>query len=167
MISRRLSVIIIVALTLGAPLVLAAGASGAALAGQQPVGQDNGPAFGNWKYTGKDKAGVVWTGTLVIEKLDPQQFNPQKYIAVGDIRSENPDGSSGKGLRAAIQYDPATRVVMIGEDSDYGGAVYTAVLSPDGKTLSNGVWRETERGSDEKEKLVTSEGEWSATRVEQ
>jgi hypothetical protein len=72
----------------------------------------------------------------------------------------------GKGANPPIRYDPATRVFTMGAESDYGGAVYTAVLSPDGKRLTKGTWRETDRSSNEKEKRVVSEGEWSATRIE-
>jgi hypothetical protein len=44
----------------------------------------------------------------------------------------------------------------MGAESDYGGSVYTAVLSPDAKRLTRGVWKETERSSDEKEKRTVS-----------
>jgi hypothetical protein len=160
MIARRIAVVTFVLLALTGPLVLAA------QAGQKAPARDSGLAFGTFKFTGKDKAGVVWTGTLIVEKLDPDQFDPQKYVAQGDLRIGTADGA-GKGANPPIAYDPATRVVTIGAESDYGGSVYTAVLSPDGNSMTKGAWRETERSSDEKEKRVVSEGEWSATRVGQ
>lgn len=158
MISNRPMVVITIATFLGAFLVFASGASGA-------PDQDLGPSVGTWKLTAKDKAGVAWTGKLVIEKLDPKEYDPKKFVAVTNLEMENADGAT-RGTYAPMRYDPATRVVTIGEDSDYGGTVYTAVLSPDGKALTDGVWKETERRSDEKEKRVRSEGEWSATRAE-
>jgi hypothetical protein len=80
-------------------------------------------------------------------------------------RIETADGA-GKGANPPIAYDPATRVFTMGAESDYGGSVYTAVLSPDGKSLTKGAWKETERSSDEKEKRVVSEGVWSAARIQ-
>ncbi len=165
MIVRRIAVVTVILLTFAAPLILAAGTPGAVRA-EQPAGAGvSDLGFGNWNFTGKDKAGVVWTGTLGIETLDTSMFDPQKYIAQGNLRIESADGG-GKGAIPPVQYDPATRVFTMGAESDYGGSVYTAVLSPDGKRLTQGVWKETERGSDEKEKRVVSEGEWSATRIE-
>lgn len=165
MIPRRIAFATVILLAFAAPLILAAGVPGAVRAGQPAGTGVSDLGFGNWKFTGKDKARVVWTGTLGIEKLDADQFDPQKYIAQGNLRIETAEGSA-KGANPPIRYDPATRVFTMGAESDYGGAVYTAVLSPDGKRLTKGVWKETERGSDEKEKRVVSEGIWSATRIE-
>lgn len=165
MIPRRILIATVFLLALAAPLILAAGAPGAFRAGHSAGGGGSDLGVGNWKFTGKDKAGVVWTGTLAIEKLDTGMFDPQKYIAQGNLQIESADGG-GKGANPPVQYDPATRVFTMGAESDYGGSVYTAVLSPDGKRLTKGVWKETERGSDEKEKRVVSEGAWSAVRIE-
>ena len=165
MIARHIALVTAILLAYASPLLLAAGTPGAVQAGQPTGAGGSSLGFGSWKFTGKDKSGVVWTGTLVIEKLDADQFDPQKYIAQGSLRIETADGSA-KGANPPIQYDPATRVFTMGAESEYGGAVYTAVLSPDGKRLTKGAWRETERGSDEKEKRVVSEGEWSAARIE-
>jgi hypothetical protein len=162
MIIRRIAIVTVILFALATPLFLAAGF---VPAGPQAVSLGPGLGFGTWAFTGKDKAGVVWTGTLGIEKLDASQFDPQKYIAQGNLRIESA-GGDGKGANPPIRYDPATRVFTMGAESDYGGAVYTAVLSPDGKRLTKGTWRETERWSNEKEKRVVSEGEWSATRIE-
>lgn len=165
MIIRRIAIVIVILFALATPLFLAAGVAGSVSAGAQAVSSGPGLGFGTWAFTGKDKTGVIWTGTLVIEKLDTSQFDPQQYIAQGDLRIESADGG-GKGANPPIRYDPATCVFTMGAESDYGGAVYTAVLSPDGKRLTKGTWRETERWSNEKEKRVVSEGEWSATRIE-
>ena len=162
MIIRRIAIVTVILFALARPHFLAAGS---VTAGPQAVSQGPGLSFGTWAFTGKDKAGVVWTGTLGIEKLDASQFDPQEYAAQGNLRIESA-GGDGKGANPPIRYDPSTRVFTMGAESDYGGAVYTAVLSPDGKRLTNGTWRETERSSNEKEKRVVSEGEWSATRIE-
>lgn len=158
MIARRIALVALALFALAAPLVLAV------QAGQKPAAGDLG--FGKWKFIGKDKAGVAWTGPLVIEKLDANMFDPAKYVAQGDLRIETADGA-GKGANPPIAYDPATRVFTMGGISKYGGSVYTAVLSPDGKSLLKGIWKETEWLSDEKTTRVVSEGEWSATRVGQ
>jgi len=165
MIIRRVAIVTVILFALATPLFLAAGVAGSVPAWPRAVSQGPGLGFGTWAFTGKDKAGVVWTGTLGIEKLDASQFDPQKYIAQGNLRIENA-GGDGKGANPPIRYDPATRVFTMGAESDYGGAVYTAVLSPDGKRLNKGTWRETDRSSNEKEKRVVSEGEWSATLIE-
>ena len=158
MTARRLAVVTLVLFALGAPLVLSA------RPGQKSAAADLG--FGKWQFAGKDKAGVAWTGTLIIEKTDPSMFDPQKVIAQGNLQLESADGS-GKSFLSPISYDPATRAFTLGGDSDYGGAVYIAVLLPDGKSLAKGAWKETEWLSGEKKKRLVSEGEWSAARVGQ
>jgi len=154
---RRAALIILVLFALSAPFVVTAQVA------PKPAAGDLG--FGKWTFTGKDKAGVVWTGTLDIQKTDTSMFDPHKYIAQGDLQVEAASGA-GNGALAPITYDPAKRLFTLGVDTDYGGSVYTAVLSPDGKSLIKGVWKQTERWSNEKEKRVLSEGEWSAVRVE-
>ena len=59
---------------------------------QQAAKSSNGPVLGKWEFTGKDNTGLAWTGTLVIEKLDPNRFDANKYhsytaVLSGDIRS--------------------------------------------------------------------------------
>jgi hypothetical protein len=165
MTAHRIAVVSFALFMVGAPLVLAAGAPGRSPSGHQAAQQDFSPAFGTWKFTGKDKNGVAWTGTLILEKPNPDWINPQKYVAGGKIEIESADGA-GKGLDGGVAYDPVTRVITIGDDSDYGGAVYTAVISPDWKSLTKGVWRETDRLTADNKKPTLSEGEWSATQAE-
>ncbi len=165
MIIRRIAIVTVILFALAMPLFPAASRAGSVPDGTQAVSPGPGLGFGTWAFTGKDKAGVVWTGTLGIEKLDASQFDPQEYIAQGNLWIESAGGDA-KGANPPIRYDPATRVFTMGAESDYGGAVYTAILSPDGKRLTKGTWRETERSSNEKEKRLVSEGEWSATRIE-
>jgi hypothetical protein len=165
MIIRRVVIVTVILFTVATPFFLSAGIAGPVPAGPQAASQGPGLGFGTWAFTGKDKAGVVWKGTLGIEKLDASQFDPQEYIAQGNLWIESAGGAA-KGANPPIRYDPATRVFTMGGESDYGGAVYTAVLSPDGKRLTKGTWRETEWSSNTKEKRVVSEGEWSATRID-
>lgn len=96
MIIRRIAIVTVILFALATPLFLAAGVAGFVPAGPQAVSLGPGLGFGTWAFTGKDKAGVVWTGTLGIEKLDASQFDPQKYIAQGNLRIENA-GGDGKG----------------------------------------------------------------------
>lgn len=142
--------------------LLSAGVPGSVPAGPNSTALDSNLALGTWKFTGKDKAGVVWTGNLVIAKADPNTVNPDRCVAQGDLKIENADGA-GKGIFSGIQFDSAKRLVILGEDSDYGGTVYTAVLSADGKSLTKGVWKETDRLTADKKKPIISEGKWSAT----
>jgi hypothetical protein len=165
MIIRRVVIVTVILFALAAPLFLAAGGAGSVPAWPRAVSQSPGLGFGTWAFTGKDKAGVVWKGTLGIEKLDASQFDPQEYIAQGNLWIESAGGEA-KGANPPIRFDPATRVFTMGGESDYGGAVYTAVLSPDGKRLTKGTWRETEWSSSDKQKHLVSEGEWSATLIE-
>lgn len=135
------------------------------LSGAAPSGPDQDLGFGTWNFTGNDKAGTVWKGTLVIEKPDRSMFDSPKAIAQGNLQIEASDGRA-LGALTPIQYDSATRLVTMGGDSDYGGTVYTAVLSADGKRLTKGTWREMEWISETGTKRLASEGEWSATKVE-
>ncbi len=153
MFSRRTAVLSVLFLAFAAPLVLAA-----APAGQKA--QTTGLEFGKFTFTGKDKAGVTWTGTLIIEKTDANMFNPQKYVAEGRLDIQGSDGS-GKGALTPITYDAVTRAFKLGEESEYGSMVFKAVLSADGKSLTKGTWKETEQGD-----KVIGEGEWSATRTD-
>jgi hypothetical protein len=140
-------------------------ASAAGPAGRPPArdGQDLG--FGTWEFTGKDKTGTVWKGSLVIEKPDSSMFESPQAIAQGRLQLEAADGR-GLGALTPIQYDPATRVVTMGGESKYGGTTYIAVLSADGKRLTKGTWREMEYVSETKTTRLASEGEWSAVRSE-
>jgi hypothetical protein len=160
--TRRVSLYVVVLLALASIPILAAGA---VVAGPRTASRDRDLGFGTWEFTGKDKAGTVWKGTLVIEKPDRSMFESPQVIAQGNLQLEAADGR-GLGALTPIQYDPATRIVTMGGESKYGGAVYTAILAPDGKTLTKGTWRETEWVSEEKKTRLASEGEWSATRIE-
>ena len=138
----------------------------AACAGQpQAAKSGNGPALGKWEFTGKDNTGLVWTGTLAIEKLDPNRFDASKYSSMCSLEVESTDPSKGtKGVEGPCSYDPGTRVVSFSV-----GVVtlhsYTAVLSGDNRSLIQGKW--TESKSDAKKSGQSSTGAavtgtWSA-----
>lgn len=118
--------------------------------------------MGTYAFTGKDKAGVEWTGTLIIGQVDTSMFDPQKFPFGAHLDISNADGG-GKGMDTCVTFDLETRLVTIGADSKYGGSVYTATLSADGTNLADGKWVETEWSSDTG-KRVASEGTWTASK---
>jgi hypothetical protein len=123
---------------------------------------DPGPAQGAWKFTGKDNAGVVWTGPLTLGKVDPDRFGVGKYHSMCELNVKSAGGERAVSIPAT--YDASTRVFTFANEMSMGGVTYTAVLSPDGKSLTQGKWRETERKFGEKEKKVVGTGEWSAVK---
>jgi hypothetical protein len=129
--------------------------------GQGQPAAKAGPALGEWKFTGKDNAGVVWTGKLTLGKVDPDRFNVEKYHSMCNLEAKS--ASSERGVEIPATYDAATRVFTFQNEMSMGGVTYTAVLSPDGKSLTQGKWRETDKNFGEKEKRVVSTGEWSAS----
>lgn len=165
MVKRHIAALAVTLIVSAAPFHLADGAPGRVPGGPQAAVGATELGFGSWEFTGRDKAGAAWTGKLIVEKVDAGMFDPQKYVAQGRLDISSADGS-GKGALAPVKYDSATRVFTMGGESDYGGQVYTAVLSADGKSLDKGTWRETERLSSEKTKRLVSEGEWSAKRID-
>ena len=116
---------------------------------------DSGPAFGKWQFTGKDNAGVVWTGTLTIEKLDPNRFDTVKYqfMCVLETKSAN----SENGVSAPGRYDQAAHSLSFSTGISQITS-YTAVLSADGKSLTQGKWTVTKKAGN----TVVSSGTWSA-----
>jgi hypothetical protein len=136
----------------------AAPAPNAPAAVKAPAG---GP-FGKWAFTGKDSNGVDWSGSLTVGKLDPERFNPEKYdyMCELDLRSAN----SGRGVGAPCTYDAKTGTLAFG--GSRGLYNYSAVLSPDGASLSQGKWREfAEDNFGRKTAVITKTGEWSARRA--
>ncbi len=121
---------------------------------------DPGLSYGGWQFTRKDNEGVTWTGTLKIEKVDADRFNADKYNCECTIEAKGPKSSRGVG--GPCTYDPKTRTLTLGggRTDDYS---YTAVLTPDGKALTQGRYSETvdELKNDDWVKVKKS-GEWSA-----
>ncbi len=119
----------------------------------------DGPALGNWAFTGKDSTGLVWTGTLKIEKLDPNQFNSPGYYAMCDLEMTSTDESQGtKGVAAPCKFEAGKRTLSF---TTGVMTVWTlsAVLSSDGKSLTMGKWTRTKADDP---KTVLFSGEWSA-----
>jgi hypothetical protein len=114
-----------------------------------------GPAFGKWQFNGKDNAGVVWTGTLTIEKLDPNRFDTVKYQFMCDLEAKS--ANSENGVSAPGRYDQAARSLSFSTGISQTTS-YTAVLSPDGKSLTEGKWTVTKKAGN----TVVSSGTWSA-----
>jgi hypothetical protein len=114
------------------------------------------PSLGKWDYTGKDDSGVTWTGTLTIEKIDPTRFDAKRYFALCEVEERSSDPNKGtRSVQAPCEYDGQTRLVsfklLVATLHSF-----SAVLSQDGKSLTNGKWSET-KGT----KVVRSV-EWSA-----
>jgi hypothetical protein len=118
----------------------------------------SGPALGKWEFSGKDNSGAVWSGTLTMEKLDPVRFEAKYYsLCILDVESPN---QGTKGVEEPCDWNPDTRTVSFG--NTYPAVnVYTAVLSADGKALTQGKWTESKvvRG---KAGGVIRSGQWSA-----
>jgi len=151
--NRTIAILTVVILCAAHGLV----ANGGAGAGQEAAANSNiGPSLGKWEFTGKDNTGLVWTGTLTIEKLDPTRFDATKYYADCSLDVQSPDPSKGtRGVEAPCTYDPSTRAVSFSTGVSLTH-LYTAVLSRDGKSLTGGKWTES------KEATVVRSGEWSA-----
>lgn len=111
----------------------------------------DGPAFGQWSFSGSDNKGVAWTGTLTIERLATGEEGALQAMCSLEVQSKQ----MGRGVGAACKYDAATRVLSFGSKAPSNTFSYRAVLSPDGKSLTQGKWSETVRSE-------TTTGEWSA-----
>ena len=124
--------------------------SGAPAGKPAPAVGDGKTLLGKWGFTGKDGAGVQWRGTLTITKIEPNSFDTARYSNVCDL--ELTSANSGKGISAACLYEPRTRTFTFAGGEDSHKYSITAVLSPDGKSLTQGRWVEAASGN----------GAWSA-----
>jgi hypothetical protein len=125
---------------------------GATAEKQAPPAGDPNRLAGKWDFAGKDGAGTQWHGTLTVEKLEPNSFDPAKYSNVCDLNLSS--ANSGKGVSNACLYDPQTKTFSLAGGEDSHQYSFTAVLSPDGASLTQGRWVEGDSAS----------GAWSATR---
>ena len=118
----------------------------------------NGPSLGKWEFTGKDNTGLVWTGVLDIQKLDPVRFDPKRYVSICSLEVESTDPSKGtRGVEAPCEWDAATRTLSFTTGFTVTH-LYTAVLAPDGKSLTQGKWTETKDNGG----TTVRTGTWSA-----
>jgi len=137
-------------------LCVAFGLAVSAGAAPQSAAVGKGPVLGKWQFTGKDNTGLVWTGTLTIGKLDPARFDVKSYSALCSVEVESTDPSKGsRGVEAPCKYDQATRTLSFTTGA-MTTHVYTATLSADGKSLTDGKWTET------RDKSIVRSGEWTA-----
>jgi hypothetical protein len=142
-----------------------AACAGSGAGQQQSAKTNNGPALGKWEFTGKDNTGLTWTGTLVIEKLDPNRFDANKYHSLCSLEVQSPDPSQGtRGVEAPCRYDPGTRVLSFSTGVSTVHS-YTAVLLGDGRSLTKGKWTESKsdgKKSGQSGMSVVRTGDWSA-----
>jgi hypothetical protein len=124
--------------------------------GQQPAAESSGPPLGKWQFTGKDDKGVTWTGTLAIQKLDTDRFDADKYHSIFSL--ELVSKGSSRGVEAPCIWKPDKREVSFST----GGTTYTAILSPDGKSLTNGKWSESKKDFQTSKVSIIKTGVWSA-----
>jgi hypothetical protein len=118
-----------------------------------------GPDIGKWEFTGKDSTGKVWSGTLTIEKVDPAKWDANKYHSLGRFEVQVSNQQT-KDVQLLGEWDPGTRTISFGKT--YPAIhVYTAVLSGDGKVLTQGKWTESKMVRGQPAGVVES-GEWSA-----
>ena len=119
----------------------------------------SGPYLGKWEFTGKDNTGLVWSGTLSVEKLDPARWDPNKYHSLCRFEVQSSDKQT-KDVQVLSEWDPGTRTVSFGKLYPATN-VYTAILSGDGKVLTQGKWTESKIVRGQVGGIVRS-GEWSA-----
>lgn len=118
------------------------------------------PVFGTWDFTGKDTAGVVWKGTVTISALDTNRFDTGKYQFMWDVNLTA--GKASRGTEGPCAFDASTRAITCGVRNL---SAYTAILSADGKSLTQGKWTEWEGESglrSQPQKTVKSSGTWTA-----
>ena len=139
--------------------------AGSGVGQQQSAKNSNGPALGKWEFTGKDNTGVAWTGTLAIEKLDPNLFDAKKYHSMCILEVQSADPSQGtRGVGAPCSYDPGTRAVSFSTGVSTIHS-YAAVLSGDGRSLTRGKWTESKndaKKSGQSGMSAVRTGDWSA-----
>ncbi len=126
------------------------------LVGQQPTAQNSGPPLGKWEFIGKEDKGVSWTGTLEIQKLDANRFDADRYHSIFNLELQS--ASSSRAVEAPCRWEPGNREVSFST----GGTAYSAILSLDGKSLTQGKWTESEKDFQTRRLTIIKSGLWSA-----
>jgi hypothetical protein len=121
-----------------------------------PSIESSGPVLGKWEFTGKDNQGVSWTGTLVVQKLDTNRFDADKYHSIFSLELES--ANAGRGFEAPCRWQPGNREVS----ASVGDITYAAILSPDGKSLTQGTWTHPKKGFGTSTVTIINTGVWSA-----
>ena len=125
-------------------------------AGQQPAAESKGPKLGIWAFDGKDDKGDVWTGTITIKELDTKNFDVSEYYGGCVLDAASKD--SGKGVDGPCVWNPGTREFSFRA----GGSAYSAILSADGKSMTQGKWTVTEKDFRTRQVTSITTGIWSA-----
>lgn len=125
-----------------------------------PSAETGGPSLGTWAFTGKDDKGVSWTGTLAVQKLDTNRFDAGKYYSMCDLEMKS--ANSQKGISTPCTWEPNKRLVSFSTGET---ASYTAILSPDGKSMTRGTWTDSEKDFKTRKVTITRTGVWSAAFV--
>ena len=121
-----------------------------------PSAESGGPPLGKWQFIGEDDKGVSWSGILKVQKLDTSLFDADRFHSMFILNATFADSSYG--VEAPCKWDPFKREVSFGT----GNAAFTSILSPDGKSLTQGKWTESERDHRTRKATVTRTGNWSA-----
>jgi hypothetical protein len=145
---KRITIIILIITILG--FICAGSCAG------QPSAESKGPVLGNWAFDGKDDKGVVWTGTITIKELDTKNFDASEYYAGCVLDAASKD--SGKGVDGPCVWNSGTREFSFRA----GGSAYSAILSVDCKSMTQGKWTVTEKDFRTRKVTVTNTGDWSA-----
>ena len=136
---------------------LAAGQGGAKVgAGPAAEAEYTGPALGKWIFEGKDSKGMAWSGTLTISEKDSGEV---KYIDCS-LDAVSRDGASN-GVGSECTWDAAKREVLFGPEPM---ARYRALLSTDGRKMTQGTWTEAEKDWNTGKTVVNKTGAWTASR---
>lgn len=120
-------------------------------AGGLPVVEYTGPAAGKWAFEGNDNKGHVWKGSLTISVREGEHLCVMSMQVV-------PDGE-GRGIDGTCKWSPDKRELSFGRKL----ATFTAILSADGKGMTNGTWTESEENEKTRKATVKRTGTWSAT----
>jgi hypothetical protein len=121
-----------------------------------PSADGGGPPPGKWQFIGNDDKGVSWSGILKVQKLDTSLFDAERFHSMFILDATF--GDSSYGVEAPCKWDSFRREVSFGT----GNAAFTAILSPDGKSMTQGKWTESERDHRTRKANVKRTGDWSA-----
>jgi hypothetical protein len=128
--------------------------TGSASAGQLPEAEQTGPLLGKWAFEGKDDKGALWTGSLIVSEMAMSDPTMDRTLRCAlDRMSEN----SSSGVEADCQWDPVKRQVSFGST-----VTYSAMLSADRKSMTQGEWTETAKDWDTGKVTILGTGTWSA-----
>jgi hypothetical protein len=112
-----------------------------------------GPAAGKWAFQGRDDKGVAWKGTVRIT-ADEDGRTCLVSMQATDLE--------GRGVDGPCKWNSDQRELTFGRRL----ATFTAILSPDGNSLINGTWTESEEDDETRKATVKRTGTWTAIYTE-